>query len=36
MEVKMDNTVEDQAFVPFNFSFNFSFNFPFNSISFNL
>jgi hypothetical protein len=32
MGVKMDNTVEDQAFVPFNFSFNF----PFNSISFNL
>ena len=32
MEVKMDNTVEDQTFVLFNFLFNFSFN----SISFNL
>ena len=32
MEVKMDNTVEDQTFVLFNFLFNF----PFNSISFNL
>ena len=32
MEVKMDNTVEDQTFVLFNFLFNF----PFNPISFNL
>ncbi len=32
MEVKMDNTVDDQAFVQFNSLFNFLFN----SILFNL
>ena len=47
MEVKMDNTVDNQAFVlfdvspldflnPFNFRFNFIFNSIFNSILFNL
>ena len=43
MEVKMDNTVDNQAFVPFDVSpldflnpFNFPFNFLFNSILFNL
>ena len=43
MEVKMDNTVDDQAFVLFDVSpldflnlFNFLFNFLFNSILFNL
>ena len=36
MEVKMDHTVDDQAFVLFNSLFNSLFNFLFNSISFNL